>query len=113
MRPCPVPLRCPRLLGPDSRFSPFVSALPRGFPGVPLFFGREALAAIDYPPVTQQVVKRCRWLSDFSKQVRGSGRGRGGTPRRTNALGSCLAVHTLAFARHYVPTGSVCSLRPA
>ncbi len=73
--PCRSP--CPRLLGPDSRFSPYVSALPRGFPGVPLFFGREALAAIDYPPVSQQVVKRCRWLSDFSKQVRGRGlRGR-------------------------------------
>lgn len=92
-----------RLLGPDSRFSPFVSALPRGFPGVPLFFGREALAAIDYPPVTQQVVKRCRWLSDFSKQVL---EGLPGTPEDPfggcrvdlNAMGWALAaVSSRAF----------------
>ncbi|GLC45812.1 hypothetical protein PLESTM_001782700 [Pleodorina starrii] len=34
-----------------------------------MFFGKRALDLIDYPPVSQQVQKRCRWLYSFSQQV--------------------------------------------
>jgi hypothetical protein len=44
-----------RASGGASPFAPYVSALPRGFPGVPMFFSREAIEAIDYPPVVEQV----------------------------------------------------------
>ncbi|KIY97203.1 hypothetical protein MNEG_10760 [Monoraphidium neglectum] len=55
-----------RAAGPSSPFAPYIAQLPRGFPGVPMFFSREALEAIDYPPVVEQVKKRCRWLHRFS-----------------------------------------------
>lgn len=44
-----------RAAGADSPFAPYVSHLPRGFPGIPMFFSREAIEAIDYPPVVEQV----------------------------------------------------------
>lgn len=44
-----------RAEGTGGAFAPYVSALPRGFEGVPMFFPREAIDAIDYPPVTEQV----------------------------------------------------------
>ena len=55
-----------RAKGPASPFAAYVAALPRGFPGVPMFFAREALEAIDYPPVVEQVKRRCRWLARFA-----------------------------------------------
>jgi len=47
-----------RAAGPDSPFAAYLSHLPRGFSGVPIFYSRESIEAIDYPPVVEQV----RWL---------------------------------------------------
>jgi histone-lysine N-methyltransferase SETD3 len=57
-----------RALGPESSYAPYVEALPAAFPGVPLFWGPEAIAALDYPPVAEQVKKRCRWLHEFASK---------------------------------------------
>lgn len=56
-------------MGKHSAFTAYISHLPPSFPGIPLFFNREAVEAIDYPPVGGQVAKRGKWLSQFSKQV--------------------------------------------
>lgn len=88
-----------RVQGADSRFSPYISNLPVGVPGIPMFFGREPLQAIQYAPVSQQVQMRCRWLLNFAQ---GALRPLPGTPADTfagtlidaNALGWALAVVT-------------------
>jgi histone-lysine N-methyltransferase SETD3 len=43
-----------------------VDLLPSVFRGVPTFFGAESVAALQYPPVGEQVKKRCRWLLTFA-----------------------------------------------
>lgn len=58
-----------RLQGPDSAFAEYISNLPRGVPGIPTFFRPQAVEALDYPPVVQQVKKRGRWLHEFSTTV--------------------------------------------
>jgi hypothetical protein len=40
-----------------------------GIAGIPMFFTREAITAIEYPPVTEQVMMRCKWLNEFSKNT--------------------------------------------
>jgi hypothetical protein len=49
-----------RIAGPASHFATYISYLPVGVSGVPMFFPREALEAIEYPPVVEQV--RCTCL---------------------------------------------------
>lgn len=44
-----------RLLGQASPFAPYISNLPMGVPGLPIFYSGEALGALQYPPVTEQV----------------------------------------------------------
>lgn len=44
-----------RIQGPDSPFAAYVANLPVGVSGVPMFYPREALEAIEYPPVVEQV----------------------------------------------------------
>jgi hypothetical protein len=44
-----------RIAGPSSHFATYISYLPVGVSGVPMFFPREALEAIEYPPVVEQV----------------------------------------------------------
>eukprot|EP00955_Chlamydomonas_euryale_P079884 363353-Chlamydomonas_euryale.AAC.19 len=44
-----------RVMGAASPVALYISNLPVGFPGVPIFFSRDAILAIDYPPVTEQV----------------------------------------------------------
>ena len=56
-----------RVKGPDSPFSLYISNLPVGVSGVPMFYPREALGAIEYAPVTQQVRMRCQWLLHFAQ----------------------------------------------
>ena len=34
-----------------------------------MFFGREALRAIQYAPVSQQVHMRCQWLLHFAREA--------------------------------------------
>jgi len=55
-----------RYRGDESPFAPYISSLPVGFPGVPIFWSKAELDALEYPPVSSQVVKRCRWLVEFS-----------------------------------------------
>jgi histone-lysine N-methyltransferase SETD3 len=47
----------------------YIVNLPVGVTGIPMFFPREAIAAIEYPPVSEQVKKRCKWLFEFSKEL--------------------------------------------
>jgi len=58
-----------RLQGDASPFEPYIANLPQGFPGLPMFFPPDAVQALSYPPVTEQVKRRCRWLLNFSKDV--------------------------------------------
>eukprot|EP00775_Hariotina_reticulata_P007813 gene7813-8010_t len=55
-----------RVAGAQSPFATYISQLPVGVSGVPMFFPREALEALEYPPVVEQVKKRARWLNRFS-----------------------------------------------
>jgi histone-lysine N-methyltransferase SETD3 len=55
-----------RYRGEESSYAPYIANLPVGFPGVPIFYGKDDLDALEYPPVSSQVIKRCRWLVEFS-----------------------------------------------
>ena len=44
-----------RLAGGASPFAAYIAALPVGVQGLPMFFPGDALAALQYPPVTEQV----------------------------------------------------------
>lgn len=59
-----------RASGPASTFAAYISQLPVGIPGIPMFFRPEAVAALQYPPVSEQVKRRGRWLHGFSTKVR-------------------------------------------
>jgi hypothetical protein len=49
-----------RLAGDESHFAAYVRNLPRGVPGIPLFFSGAAIEAIDYPPIVEQVRGLCQ-----------------------------------------------------
>lgn len=51
----PTQVLAERLAGQESSFAPYITHLPRGVPGIPLFFPEAAIAALEYPPVTEQV----------------------------------------------------------
>jgi hypothetical protein len=55
-----------RARGETSPWHSYIAALPAAFPGVPLFWRREAVDALDYPPVAGQVNKRGRWLHEYA-----------------------------------------------
>lgn len=69
-----------RLEGGAGSHDSYVRALPRGFPGLPMFFPPEAVQALEYPPVTSQITRRCRWLLGFSADVLAPARGAAGDP---------------------------------
>jgi histone-lysine N-methyltransferase SETD3 len=88
-----------RLEGATSHFAPYINNLPLGVAGLPMFFNGDALGALQYPPVTEQVKRRCRWLLSFSQQALAPIRGSeadpfGGAEVDANALGWALAVVT-------------------
>ncbi|GAX86280.1 hypothetical protein CEUSTIGMA_g13692.t1 [Chlamydomonas eustigma] len=88
-----------RVRGADSSFSSYISNLPVGVSGIPMFFPRECIAAIEYPPVTEQVKKRCKWLFEFSQNVLGKLPGTeedpfAGVSVDINALGWAMACVT-------------------
>lgn len=58
-----------RVQGSESSFAPYIQNLPVGVSGIPMFFGREPLTAIEYAPVTQQVRMRCQWLLHFAREA--------------------------------------------
>lgn len=55
-----------RAKGKASRFAEFVDLLPRAFVGVPTFFAADAIQALQYPPVTEEVKRRSRWMLAFA-----------------------------------------------
>ena len=55
-----------RALGTKSPFFQYVSLLPAMHRGLPLFFGPEAVGALQYPPLAEQVKRRSRFLIDYS-----------------------------------------------
>jgi len=57
-----------RLKGQDGFFWPYIANLPVGFPGLPLFFESDAIRLIEYPSVSHQIIKRCKWLLQFSEK---------------------------------------------
>ncbi|KAL6746522.1 hypothetical protein V8C86DRAFT_2940393 [Haematococcus lacustris] len=88
-----------RLMAASSPYAAYIAQLPVGVAGVPIFFSREAINALEYPPVTEQVKKRCRWLYDFSTKVLAGLAGAPGDPFGgahvdINALGWALACVT-------------------
>ena len=69
--PPPVPalqVLAHRVQGPASPFATYITHLPIGIQGLPIFFPREAVAALQYPPLTSQVQRRCRFLLQFTTQ---------------------------------------------
>ena len=84
-----------RYRGEDSSFAPYITYLPVAFPGIPIFFGKSDLDALEYPPVSAQVVKRCRWLAEFTAmdEVKRLGRDLYGED-----AGSVLSPNTLGWA---------------
>jgi hypothetical protein len=47
-----------RLQGAASPFGPYIANLPLGVAGLPMFFGGEALAELQYPPVSRAALLR-------------------------------------------------------
>ncbi|GMH33548.1 hypothetical protein BSKO_01382 [Bryopsis sp. KO-2023] len=59
-----------RAKGDESFFVPYLKSLPVGVPGLPMFYQGPILRELQYPPLIEQVKKRCRWLVDFgTKQL--------------------------------------------
>ena len=56
----------PYAAGPLSRFTPYVNLLPAVHRGIPLFFGPAAVQALQYPPATEQLKRRSRFLMQFA-----------------------------------------------
>ncbi|BDA46705.1 probable actin-histidine N-methyltransferase [Coccomyxa sp. Obi] len=89
-----------RILGPDSSFQYYIDNLPMGVPGIPMFFSPDAIRALEqYPPLSEQVKKRCRWLLSFSSEHLSALPGSPadpfkGTPVDANILGWALAMTT-------------------
>jgi hypothetical protein len=87
-----------------------VDLLPSVFRGVPTFFGAESVAALQYPPVSEQVKKRCRWLLTFAAgplakaaaaaPPAGEAPPFGGASVDANALGWALAAVSSRAFRH-------------
>lgn len=57
-----------RSCGEKSKFWPYLQTLPKGIGGLPIFFRPDEVAALQYPPLVQQVNMRCRWLLKFSTE---------------------------------------------
>lgn len=57
-----------RLQGEEGHFWPYIENLPIGFPGLPLFYDQKTIQSLEYPPVSSQIIKRCRWLLQFSQE---------------------------------------------
>lgn len=55
-----------RIKGDEGHFWPYIKNLPVGFPGLPLFYDQKSIQALEYPPVSSQIIKRCKWLLQFS-----------------------------------------------
>ena len=82
-----------RALGTRGRHCEYVSNLPTAVQGVPMFFGQEAIEAIQYPPVLQQVNLRSQFLVALSQNKMGdTTSAMKGTQVDINALGWGMAA---------------------
>eukprot|EP00210_Caulerpa_lentillifera_P002162 g2076.t1 len=85
-----------RIKGERSSYSPYLRTLPVGLPGAPIFFSPVAVKALEYPPLIQQINKRCKWLVGVSeldrKRLFALGGGGSGSVPDMNLLGWALAI---------------------
>ena len=86
-----------RAKGSASRFATYIKLLPAAFRGMPTFFAPDAVRALEYPPVTEQVKKRSRFLLSFSAGPLAAAAASqpapfGGATVDANALGWALAA---------------------
>ena len=58
-----------RAKGDSSAYAPYIRSLPSSFDGVPLFYNKNEIDTIAYPPVVHQVVKRAKFLHQFAGAV--------------------------------------------
>ncbi len=65
----PMQVLSHRVQGSQSAFDPYIRNLPVGVAGLPMFFGRDPLRALEYAPVTRQVQMRCQWLLHFAREA--------------------------------------------
>jgi hypothetical protein len=95
-----------RTLGEDSAFWPYIENLPVGFSGIPLFYTKNDIDALEYPPVSGQIVKRCRWVADYSNSAAVPGENIFGNDAKTvlspNMIGWALSSVT---SRAFRPKG--------
>ncbi|KAL6754076.1 hypothetical protein V8C86DRAFT_2713014 [Haematococcus lacustris] len=83
-----------RLMAASSPYAAYIAQLPVRVAGVPTFFSREAINALEHPPMIEQINKKRRWLSDFSKRVLAGLAGAPGDPFG----GARIDVKTLGWA---------------
>ncbi|KAJ9518421.1 hypothetical protein QJQ45_018445, partial [Haematococcus lacustris] len=83
-----------RLMAASSPYAAYIAQLPVRVAGVPTFFSREAINALEHLPMIEQVNKKRRWLSDFSKRVLAGLAGAPGDPFG----GARIDVKTLGWA---------------
>lgn len=60
-----VNLLAERLAGQQSYFVPYISQLPIGFPGLPMFFNSQSIAALQYVPAINQIKFRNKWMISY------------------------------------------------
>eukprot|EP00238_Polyblepharides_amylifera_P004963 CAMPEP_0196590656 /NCGR_PEP_ID=MMETSP1081-20130531/67159_1 /TAXON_ID=36882 /ORGANISM="Pyramimonas amylifera, Strain CCMP720" /LENGTH=480 /DNA_ID=CAMNT_0041913811 /DNA_START=44 /DNA_END=1486 /DNA_ORIENTATION=- len=96
-----------RAAGQAAFWAPYVNLLPTAFQGVPTFFAGDAIQALQYPPVSAQVGKRCKFLISFAAEL-ASIRGKPEDPFKmdvdANALGWALAAVSSRAFRTRGPT---------
>jgi len=113
--PAPAPAPASSASSAPSPFAAYVEALPAAFPGVPLFFAPEAVDALDYPPVAEQVKRRCRWLHGYGSRHLETDAARaafGGARVDVGALGWALAAVTSRAFRLGGEVGAPAALLP-
>eukprot|EP00035_Acanthoeca_spectabilis_P031345 m.13711 g.13711 ORF g.13711 m.13711 type:complete len:459 (-) comp4701_c0_seq1:95-1471(-) len=77
-----------RAAGDESPFASYIQLLPVKFDGVPIFFGPEEIAALQYAPVQHQIKLRGRFLHEFAThRLLGVTAPFGGQLVQTDALG--------------------------
>lgn len=78
-----------------------------------MFFAGEELVALQYPPVVEQVKKRCRWLLQFSQGALSQQGEEGpmhGAQVDANALGVSVQIKKTATTVYYVGAAHPCSI---
>lgn len=89
-----------RCLGESSKFWPYLQSLPKGISGLPIFFRPDEVAALQYPPLIQQINLRCRWLLKFSsEELSQQARHFNNISPDANILGLLFVLHALRIGQ--------------